>query len=71
MSTSYESQKVKCPFYKKDDKNTISCEGTEMAQTLTLRFGSGTQKSCKMEKYCNQKYESCEIYKAIMKKYNA
>lgn len=69
MGTSYESAQVRCPFYRYDDKRRVACEGTEPESNLYLQFDRKEEKEKKMSEHCKDDFEACEIYKAILAKY--
>lgn len=70
MGTSYESAQVRCPFYRYNDDRRISCEGTEDGSFLYLYFDQKGRRKKQMTKYCEEDYENCKIYQAVMKKYH-
>ena len=57
---------VRCPFYRKDTAQTVTCEGLVENSTIRLQFGrvidAGTQKRV----FCCARYQNCEIYRAVM-----
>ena len=69
MATSYESAKVKCPFYKWNDGTRICCEGIEESDRIIIGFDKKNFKEKRMERFCNNNYEKCEVNKLINKKY--
>lgn len=59
---------IVCPFYRRSDGRHITCEGVIPDTTMTHFFGAadwGTQ----VRVFCCDKYENCEAYMAVMKKY--
>ncbi len=53
-----------CPFYKQHSSNAVKCE-VKKGVCIILRFDRSVHFNCYREKYCNTRYEACEIYKAI------
>lgn len=66
----YQTKNVLCPFYVRDDKRSITCEG-QITSTSTNFFGSASEKRVHFYKYCCKDYLRCEHEKNIEKKYNA
>lgn len=69
MSTSYASVHVKCPFYIKDERNMIVCEGFGGSSRVTQQFGKKEQKEAFLKKCCCGKYEECQMHGLIENKY--
>ena len=69
MGTSYESAQVRCPFYRYDDKRRVACEGDGAGKQSVLQFDRKEEKEKKMSEHCKDDFEACEIYKAILAKY--
>ncbi len=68
--TSWSAAEVKCPYYRKDDKETIYCEGITSGCKLSLSFLSKKEKQCHMDNFCADTYRYCELYIAISLQYN-
>lgn len=64
----YGSQDVKCPFYSKETKNTIKCEGV-FCESCVYIFFSAIKKRSHKRQYCNTHYENCPHYADVIKKY--
>lgn len=61
---------VVCPFYVSDNgKNTITCEGVIPETRATNVFQNNAEFLCQIKTFCQCRYENCELYNAIMKKY--
>lgn len=70
MSTCWNAWYAKCPFFRTDDgRNTITCEGITDACTFSLRFTKKSDFEKRMEVFCMQKYENCEVYRMIAEQY--
>jgi len=71
----YADLEVQCPFYLKGGNNFIQCEGIEGCSSVKLLFNDS--KGCPLtedrqdysEHFCKWRYEDCEVYKSIQKKY--
>lgn len=58
---------VKCPFYKNDDAQKITCEGIVDGSTLSLNFRLKSDKRCQFTIFCcHHNYKFCEIYRMLM-----
>ena len=61
---------VKCPFYIKDERGEISCEGI-IENTFTTVHMNPKRKPKYMAEYCcSYGYSTCPIYLAVAKKYD-
>lgn len=70
MSTNWNSADVKCPYYKTETKNSISCESMiKYSDMITLKFETIEKKKEHMENHCNTNYNSCSICTLANKKY--
>lgn len=61
MSKSMVSVYVRCPFYHREEKQKIFCEGVGEGTFLHLAFGSSTDKKQYEKCYCKGKYRQCPI----------
>ena len=67
----WKSVDVKCPFYHKEFPDRIICEGIcEGALSNTTLFESKAKKIEHEKKHCNEKYDRCQIFSILLKKYN-
>lgn len=58
---------VKCPFYKKDETQKITCEGIVDGSSLTITFRLKEDKRKQFTLYCcTHNYKFCEIYRMLM-----
>ena len=64
----YTSVDVKCPFYFKDTRNTIKCEGI-ITSTCINTFGTAKTKKDHYEEKCCNKYRGCKLYRVLEQKY--
>ena len=68
MPQAYGSEKVKCPFYKEETKNSIKCEGV-ISINCTQTFEDAHKKISFKSKYCEKDYFNCEHFIQVEKKY--
>lgn len=57
---------VKCPFWRGDGMETVSCEGPFCGVGITMKFRSDRKRKHHMEVFCAEHYEKCEIYRMVM-----
>ena len=64
--------RIKCPFFKCDSFNSISCEGCTDESYIRQAFGSKFLKNGWQERYCMDisAYRECPINKAVDTKYD-
>ena len=65
----FGSEKVVCPFYVDETRNTIKCEGIFTA-TSQNNFVNSIKKQHHQEIYCYNDYERCLQAKILLEKYN-
>lgn len=70
-SGSYKQIHVQCPFYQYDDaiKKRIVCEGIMDDCNISLTFKEKKDHTIQLESFCCARYEKCELYGLIAKKY--
>ena len=69
LATNYGAEKTKCPFYKDETKNTISCEGI-FGCGCVHTFSTAPEKRTHKEKYCNKfDFKNCILYQSIFSTY--
>ena len=69
-SGSYKQVNVQCPFYKFDDgKRRITCEGLVEDSSVALIYRKKRDFITQVDAFCCKHYERCEIYQALLKKY--
>lgn len=70
-SGSYRQVYVKCPFYLYDDSaRRICCEGIAPETTVATMFHHRSQMQQHMRIFCENAYACCELYRAVMTKYD-
>lgn len=67
----YASERVKCPYYRKNDSNRIVCEGFKKKTYINITFEDTKKLKEYKEQYCNdiQNYNDCMICAMLNKKY--
>lgn len=69
-SGSYDQVHVGCPFYRHDDgRQVITCEGLAPDCDSKLRFYTRDGRKRHMALFCCKNYICCELYRALMAKY--
>lgn len=69
MPESYMSKYVLCPFYRKEEKNKICCEGIEKDTSLNLIFLSVERRKDFEKRFCCADYRRCYISEMLSKKW--
>lgn len=67
MATQYSSANVMCPFYKGEDRHNVRCEGLDGCESLGIGYRTMGDKQNWQEAHCDTDYESCPIFRLIMK----
>ncbi len=70
MPAQYKDVYVKCPFYKRQTAVGISCEGLTDDMVIRLQFTTSKEKEKQMQCFCESRYNNCEIYRVVEKKYD-
>lgn len=75
MSSQTRDSNVMCPFYIAEamkPPTSISCEGTEKDNTVTLRFTSKDDKTSYKDRYCRhgRRWEKCPLAIGLIAKYD-
>lgn len=62
---------VKCPFFHKDDKSSIVCEGCEENSSVRQTFANKEKRQQWQKKYCNDTHSccNCPVYQIANEKY--
>ena len=69
MPRTYNESLAKCPFFFSCAKLTITCEGITDSCRLKLSFVDEKEKNRHREIFCDNRYNYCEIYQMLEKKY--
>ena len=65
----YGAEKTKCPFYKEETRNSISCEGI-FGCSCVHTFATATEKKNHKEKFCDVfNFKKCILYQSINSTY--
>ena len=55
-----------CPFYRKDTRTAIYCEGLTDESTILQSYRDGRSCAVQFDTFCSRFYERCELYQAIV-----
>ena len=69
MPTMFDDVDAKCPFFLSGGKRKISCEGITDDCTTNLTFVSQQKRDQHRRIFCNARFQYCEIYMMLEKKY--
>lgn len=69
MPRTYHEALINCPFYQSMAQKSISCEGITDECITKLLFRTAESRDLHREIFCEHKYENCEIYRMLEKKY--
>ena len=61
----YRCKTATCPFYKKEDQQTIFCEGVMDNSSVHLSFGNGLDCTEYKESKCRSNYRQCYVYRML------
>lgn len=67
--SSYGTEEIKCPFFRRHDRQMIGCEGITHDSIIRIVFNSRRGRDKQEDIFCKNKYENCEIYRMLMLKY--
>lgn len=70
MATSWNSWYVKCPFYLHDEKCKIRCEGVADGHNIVMQFATKQDFDIQIVTFCCDKYQNCEVYQMVKRKYD-
>lgn len=65
----HQSALVNCPFFRGHTTTDIGCEGLSDETSIRLIFPSKSARDRHEEIFCIKHYKNCELYRAIMEKY--
>ena len=68
---SYQDKFAKCPYFKKQDRCTIVCEGINNESSTHIVFGDLKAKAEYTQKYCNDigGCRKCPLHNTLDRKY--
>ena len=71
MVANFDSELVKCPYYRRSETNRICCEGLKKKTTINFTFEDGKKRRAYMNIYCNDihNYNNCLICNMLNRKY--
>lgn len=69
MKGGYMSVEVLCPFYLREEKQKVLCEGVEDGMGTHLTFETPEWKRLYKDRYCCNNYKTCRVYKMLEEKY--
>lgn len=69
MPREYDCRYAQCPFFISSGKTNVLCEGITDDCTINLKFKSARKRTSHRKIFCNDKYQYCEIYSILIKKY--
>lgn len=69
MPRNYDTCFAKCPFFESSGKKNVCCEGITNVCTINIRFVSEEERNKHRNIFCDDKYQNCEIFKTLEKKY--
>lgn len=61
----YETLDVLCPFYVREERHKVHCEGIEDGMGTYLTFENKEWKGLYKERYCCNRYKTCRLYKML------
>lgn len=64
--TACGTEAIRCPFFRKNEKTVITCEGLTDDSVIRLTYRSKKGREIQKKTFCQSRYENCEIYRAIM-----
>lgn len=67
----YVSKSALCPFYKKEDKQMVFCDGVEPNSSTHLAFANASDCQAYKHKHCRNEYTECEVYRMLEVVYEA
>ena len=67
--SSYIAADVVCPFYRRDQDNYITCEGTDESNRINLVCANKKMRYAYQHKYCCKDYKKCLIASMLIDKY--
>ena len=69
MATMYDDVDAKCPFFQFSGNRRITCEGIMGSSMTIVEFRNKDKRNQHRRKFCDAKYQNCEICKMLEKKY--
>ena len=69
MKGKMNDRDAKCPFFCAHTKDSVICEGLIPDSRARISFENGAGKKTQYAVFCCWKFENCERYQALMKRY--
>lgn len=71
MGFEFNDKNIVCPFYQKENKTKIHCEGIDQHSLIQLYFVTKQFQLLHEEKYCMNinNYTKCPLYSVIARQY--
>lgn len=63
------SAEAKCPFYHKEDRYKVFCEGVDGTSSINLNFPTTTAFRAYTSEHCDRNYRKCLVYIMLCSKY--
>ena len=63
------SAEAKCPFYHKEDRYKVFCEGVEGTSSINLNFPTSKAFREYTAEHCDRNYSKCLVYTMLCSKY--
>lgn len=60
---------AKCPFYRRESRFSVCCEGIGEGTEFSIKFQTEEDKKQYIRAHCNQMKSGCELRIALQKKY--
>jgi len=67
--SSHGTAEVLCPFFRAHSPLEIGCEGITDSTVIKLIFSGKKERDLHESIFCAMHYRNCELYRAIMEKY--
>ena len=64
-----ESAEAKCPFYHKEDRYKVFCEGVDGTSSINLNFPTSKAFRAYTAEHCDRNYCKCLVYNMLYNKY--
>lgn len=64
-----ESAEAICPFYRKEDRYKVFCEGVDGTSSINLNFPTSKAFREYTEEHCDRNYRKCLVYNMLYSKY--
>ena len=69
MSSTWDNADAICPFFETSGIKMVTCEGVSEGNRLCILFNDTKRRLSWRRTFCDKRYEECEVYKMLIKKY--